>query len=91
MIKAGQAATLTLTVNDVATATSGHTAYQNPKGQTGTWDGTLDASALTVVSSIPEGDLSVSGRWRVIAVITYGDGTVVNGTSHEFVVYNRFD
>jgi len=91
MIKIGQQASLVLTVNDVATATSAHSAYQKPTGTRGEWAGALDASALTVTSSIAEGDLDMSGKWRVIAVVTYPDGSVIRGTAYEFTVYDVFD
>lgn len=90
MIKLNQPLTLTLTVNDVAAATSATIEYEKPGGATGSWAATLDTGAETVTYAIPADTLDVAGPWKVIAVVTYSDGKVIPGSAHEFPVRTRY-
>jgi len=91
MIKLNQPLTLTLTVNDVDTATGAAIEYRKPDGTTGTWTpATLDTGAATVSYDIPADELDVAGHWHVIAVVTFADGDVIPGEAHTFRVYSRY-
>lgn len=91
MIKRNQPLTLTLTVNDVSTATSATIEYSKPSGDTGTWTpATLDTAAETVSYDIPADDLDEAGAWRVIAVVTFASGDVIPGEAHTMRVRDRY-
>mgnify|MGYP005839570303 CR=1 FL=1 len=91
MIKLNQPLTLTLTVNDVSTATSATIEYRKPSRTTGEWTATLDTGAATVSYDIPADILDEVGTWLVIAVVTFASGDVIPGEAHAMTVRSRFE